>query len=278
MAVAPGRDPLAGVVRALRSYDLAGHPPGQHVGLPSAWLVLVVPVEQTLDLELPGTGVRAMTSCLAGLDDAPVTIHHDGTQRGIQADLSPLAVRRLFGVPAAELRGRAVELEDVLGRRTADELLERVHAADCWPARTAVLRAALSARLGADSPDGVRPELRRAWSLLARSGGRIPVRDVAADVGWSSKHLADCFRATVGTGPKTVARLVRFSRSVRLLGAGEGLADVAHRCGYADQPHLNREWARLAGTSPTRWLRDDVLANVQDRPGDDVEDDRHDLS
>jgi len=51
-------------------------------------------------------------------------------------------------------------------------------------------------------------------------------------------------------GPKAVARILRFQRALRLLSEGRALADVAYYCGFADQPHLNREFRALAGGTP----------------------------
>lgn len=51
---------------------------------------------------------------------------------------------------------------------------------------------------------------------------------------------------------------------------GYRIADAAARCGFADQSHLNREWIAFAGTSPTRWLRDDEIAFVQDGEAPDA--------
>ncbi len=67
-----------------------------------------------------------------------------------------------------------------------------------------------------------------------------------------------------GLGVKTAGRVARFSRSTDLVRSGRPLAEVAARCGYADQQHLSREWRGLAGTSPSRWLHDDALAFVHD--------------
>ena len=56
-------------------------------------------------------------------------------------------------------------------------------------------------------------------------------------------------------GPKAVARILRFQRALRLLSEGRALADVAYDCGFADQPHLNREWREISGYSPREYLR-----------------------
>ena len=77
------------------------------------------------------------------------------------------------------------------------------------------------------------------------------------------RHLQQQFAAEFGLTPKAVAKVSRFERPVPLVAAGgASLAEVAVRCGYADQGHLTRDWGTLAGTSPARWRRQDVLANV----------------
>ncbi len=250
----------------LHAYDVSGFPAGEHVGMPSSGITLVIPLGASLELSMPGTARRAMASCLAGLHDGPVTIHHQGTQRGVQLALTPLGLQRLLGVPAGAVAHQAVELADVLGGRAAGALLDRLAGEAGWPARLALVERELLRRLdsSADRARAHRPEVVRAWSMLSASGGTARVGDLAAEVGWSPRHLTDQFVAAVGTAPKVVGRIVRFERSVRLVGAGAALAEVAARCRYADQAHMTREWTRLAGTTPARWPRQDVLANVQD--------------
>lgn len=44
--------------------------------------------------------------------------------------------------------------------------------------------------------------------------------------------------------------MLRLQRVLSLLDAGLPLAEVAHRAGYADQPHLSRELRALTDRSP----------------------------
>jgi len=275
------RAALAAYVRSLRHYDIDGFPAGDHVGLPSTAVTLVIPVDEPLDLSMPQLTRRRLSVCLGGLHDGPATIHHNGTQRGVQAALSPLHLGRLLGVPAREVTGQAVELGDVLGQRAAETLLDRLTAESEWPLRRQMVAEVLLRQLDRhERRRGVRPEVERAWAQLSASGGTARIRDVAADVGWSTRHLVQEFSAAVGLAPKTVARIMRFERSTALVanGHGHGLALVAARCGFADQAHMTREWRRLAGTTPGRWLHEDVLANVQDSSGTLREDRRHDTT
>jgi AraC-like DNA-binding protein len=100
------------------------------------------------------------------------------------------------------------------------------------------------------------PEVAWAWRRLLDSGGAIPIGRLAAEVGWSHKHLITQFRQQVGLRPKTAARLVRFDRVWRRLDQSGGRpewADLAHDAGYADQAHLIREFRRFTGMTPTQF-------------------------
>lgn len=66
--------------------------------------------------------------------------------------------------------------------------------------------------------------------------------------------------------PKALGRVVRFQRAVDLLKASptRSLAHLAALTGYADQPHLNREFRAMTGMSPTGWMAAEDLPFVQD--------------
>src|SRR5687768_8357474 len=54
------------------------------------------------------------------------------------------------------------------------------------------------------------PEVGRAWERLVASAGTVPIGQLAAEVGWSHKHLIARFLQQVGVRPKTADRLLRF--------------------------------------------------------------------
>jgi len=57
--------------------------------------------------------------------------------------------------------------------------------------------------------------------------------------------------------------MIRFHHACRLAQAGatRDWAATAAESGYADQSHLNREFAALAGESPTAWARRMALSD-----------------
>jgi AraC-like DNA-binding protein len=101
--------------------------------------------------------------------------------------------------------------------------------------------------------------------MIFASGGRLRMTTVAAHVAWSRRHLSEQFRMSTGITPKQAARIARFEAARRLLLSSRrpSLAEVAMLSGFADQPHLAREWRTFAGCSIGTWLREE-LPFIQD--------------
>lgn len=198
----------------------------------------------------PEAGDR-QASFAAGLHAGPVSIQSDGRAECLQVDLSPLGAYCVLGGAVADMAARIVDLGGVLGAEGL-RLRERLGAVACWDSRFDLAEAFVESR-AAHRPS---PEIAFAYRTLAGAGGNIRVGAVAEEVGWSRKHLVARFWAEVGLGPKAVARVMRFRRACRLARAGtDGWALIAAECGYADQAHLARDFAALAGEPPTAWAR-----------------------
>jgi AraC-like DNA-binding protein len=157
----------------------------------------------------------------------------------------------VLGVPADALTDARVPLADVWPARRVRELSERLAAAD-GAGRGAVLEAALRDRLGGNRPP-VEPWVPAAVAALAE--GR-PVAAVAGELGVSERQLRRRSGAAFGYGPKTLTRVLRLRRALRLA-RRPGLtgAAVAAAAGYADQAHLARDVRALAGVPLTALLR-----------------------
>jgi AraC-like DNA-binding protein len=101
-------------------------------------------------------------------------------------------------------------------------------------------------------------------SLLGRAGramrhatGTLPVSQVAAAAHTTVRTLERNFKQAAGHTVKNVSSLMRFEqvRNHLLLHAATDMARLAHQLGYADQGHLNREFKRYSGTTPTAFVR-----------------------
>jgi AraC-like DNA-binding protein len=220
----------------------------------TAGLVVIVDLDDGWSVEGERFG-----SFAGGMYARPVRVRHEGSCRGVQFDVEPVAARALLGVPAGELRERTVGLEDLLGAE-ARRLAERLHEAPDAAARFRLLDGALRHALERAGPPAA-PDVDRAWALLRACAGRMRVDELAAAVGCSRRHLAKRFAAEVGVSPKAAARLIRFEAVRHRLGDAP-LARLAAEHGFADQAHLAREFAALAGRPPSQFpfVQDDAAA------------------
>jgi AraC-like DNA-binding protein len=252
-------------------YHQAGLEAGRHRGLPSPYLTVIITFDEPLTIAIHPDSRQSpghYDTLVAGLHTSPAMIVHPGRQAGIQLGLHPLGARALLGMPAGELANSDVDGTDVLGS-AARELRERVWAAASWPERFAAVDDVLLSRACFERT--VPAEVAHAWQRLLSSGGAVAVSDLAAEVGWSSRHLTERFRTETGLGPKAAARVVRFDAARRCLqrrivgNQRAALADLAVAFGYYDQAHFAREFGDFAGCPPSAWVVEE-FRNVQGSP------------
>jgi AraC-like DNA-binding protein len=79
--------------------------------------------------------------------------------------------------------------------------------------------------------------------------------DLALVAGLSPFHFIRCFREQVGLTPLAYRNQCRVAEARRLLLQGLPLAATALEVGFSDQSHLTRQFQRLVGTSPARYLQ-----------------------
>ena len=126
----------------------AGASPGSHEGA-------VVFVTWGAPLEVHAGGVTAwFRAFVAGVHDQPARVAHAGSQDAIGVHLRAPGAFTLLGVPGADLANRCLDLEDVLGHRRAEALVERLWGAQTPSGRIALVEATLADRL-ASSPNAI---------------------------------------------------------------------------------------------------------------------------
>lgn len=263
LVAAPPAPALRGVVRRYHGYrETAADPaadPVRRAELPTGDVVMI------LNLGAPwlvGDDRRPdalFDSFVAGVDDARSFVTAAGPAQCLQIDFTPIGAYRVFRRPMADLARRVTRLDD-LAARWAEDLVGRLREAAGWAARFDLVDAAIARRLdGARAPA---PGLVHAWRRLEAADGLVAMGTLAAELGWSRKHLATRFRDQIGVAPKTLARVLRFRRTVDRLDA-EAAADwagFAVECGYADQSHLIREFRALSGFTPGELIRRHMAA------------------
>jgi AraC family transcriptional regulator len=108
------------------------------------------------------------------------------------------------------------------------------------------------------SADGVLPrhKLRRVVEYIMENLGRSPtLEQMAAVVHLSPYHFARQFKAATGLAPHQYVIARRVERAQELLRTDRelGLAEVAFRCGFANQSHFCLHFRRIVGVTPRQF-------------------------
>jgi AraC-like DNA-binding protein len=191
----------------------------------------VIPADGCLDLILHGDQVH-----VAGPSTVWIPTRADGDTPTIGVRIAPGAARGLLNTDLSALRDRFVPLIDVVARARAVELADGL-------------------RRLANPVDGYGSGLEVApagWPMLVRLRARRgdPASAVQAELGWSARRFRRAMSGGFGYGYASLVRIERARRARELLTRGSGLAATAALAGYADQPHLTREFGRLVGVTP----------------------------
>jgi AraC-like DNA-binding protein len=226
---------------------------------PSTTVVLIIGLGPALGVIDPrdqgrDSAAAGHTSFMSGLYDSYVLIEARGTwQCGIQVNFTPLGAHQFLHLPMHLLSNRVIELDDLLGP-VARRLVERLQETPNWEARFALLDAFISARLA----EGRTPtaSVAWAWQRLHEADGCLGIGALAAELGCSQKHLIAQFHEQIGLPPKTVARILRFTRALLRLERSNNArwSEIALDCGYYDQAHFIRDFRTFTGSAPGDFL------------------------
>jgi AraC-like DNA-binding protein len=206
----------------------------------------VVP-DGCIDIYWTGVGLQ-----IAGPNTEVLTITMPGAAALAGVRFHPGVAGRWLDVSATELLNRHQPLKEVWERRAVDELSDRLANAASAAVVAATLEQALIARLPEVAPADPIVEATVAALSGAGTATKSVVGELIADFGWSERTLRRHCHEAFGYGPKTLERILRFQRFLRLLPTARvPLAVLASEAGYADQAHLGREVRRLSGQSPS---------------------------
>jgi AraC-like DNA-binding protein len=212
---------------------------------------------------------RGVGAYVAGPDTGPArpTIKPDTVIIGVR--FRPSAGGQVLKTPLSEIANQRVPVADLLptAARRLPPTLDPREAADRVLAITGGLVV------------GAAPDRAMARAAVLLRDPAVRAETVAAEVGLSERQFRRRSHAAACYGPKTLQRVLRFHRFVRLLDAASAdasgsadarrradahgpadvrvpdLAALAAQAGYADQAHLTRECAALSGFTPAALAR-----------------------
>lgn len=225
------------------------HRPSLRRECASAIVPIIVNFGPAYALRSPAHATQQHASFTAGLYDTWVDVAGATRADAVQVNLTPLAARRVLGVPMSVLANTSCAVDDLGGR----VLVEQLGNAATFAERVQRLDAFLMERLLRE-PAAPRA-VRYAYDTLVATAGQVRIEQLQHDTGLSPARLGAALRDACGMTPKQLAGVLRFEHAVRLARrAGRGSwSAIAFECGYADHAHLTRAFQRYAGESPRAW-------------------------
>jgi AraC-like DNA-binding protein len=243
---------LVGAVECFWSGTTGGSAtPIHHRVLPDGCMDLLFNFAATTDerVSVVGTMSRALTFVTTGPVD----------YLGVR--FRPGALPAFVDIDAAGLMDEQVSLADFWGAR-AGELWHRLAVATVVD-RVRRLREFLSdARRAATDPF-----INHCVGRIEAVRGELRIAALEATTGVTTRQLERKFARHVGVSPKLFARIVRFKAVAAAARASVHPPDwarLAAEFGFADQPHLAREFRAMSGLTPRQWLGD------EDQPAQNV--------
>lgn len=161
-------------------------------------------------------------------------------------------VYSLLGIPAAELSGAIIDMEDIWPQRTR-YLIEGMEQCSSIEERSNLLENFF--RNNRQHPSAGHPLVRAVLADLHCSPA-TSIHEIARHHRVSRRHLTRLFSQHVGLSPKTMGRLYRLKHIKSLLQQDRhtNLDHLSHRLGYYDQAHFIKDFRNYFGASPARYL------------------------
>jgi AraC-like DNA-binding protein len=226
------------------------------IAAPNGCAKLIIPYDNSIVAEAEGRVqvTRAHHMHFVGNRDVATRLHTSPQRTGfIAIEFRPHGAFPLFGVPMSDTANGLWDADEVFGAwsRTAQDLVNneaRVAAKISLIEHQLVLLLNRHRR-----PPGV---VDYCVATLRSTDGRMSIRDLERQTGYSRRYLARLFQQHVGLSPKRLAEIFRFQRFYRMWAAGASFDLVKTELydHYYDQSHFTREFKRMTGYPPERYV------------------------
>jgi AraC-like DNA-binding protein len=175
----------------------------------------------------------------------------------------PGAARHWLGLPIDQIFGRRIDLEQLWGTQVL-RLAEFAGEAGSAAGIARRLEAGLvrrSANLAYSHE-----QIRQIFAMLEADQTQRGVTALIDWFGLSARTLRRRCDGEFGYGAKTLERILRFQRFLKLAGESRAsqIADWALEAGYAGQAHLSREARRISALPPSRVVEQLIGRFVQE--------------
>jgi len=182
-----------------------------------------------------------------------INIESNGTTGLISVRFYPWGGYHFFSEPVSNFLDGTISSQKVWPDHY-DNLIKEVRNAQTHEARSVMVQQFLLARLEENHKND--NQLDKAVKLIRESKGQLSIEEIGHRTSHSKKQLERKFVPTIGTAPKTFARISRFLNICHHLEEHKTktLTELTYECGYYDQAHFIKEFREFSGFTPKEFF------------------------
>jgi AraC-like DNA-binding protein len=246
---------LKGYVEKLWVFESAGRVTDTDLKLivPNDRLKIAIPYKNEIVVDVGGVVhlTKEHTFTLTGIMDMPfqMDIASDDASGTICAEFSPLGAYCFFPIALSEVRNKVISVSEILNGR-AYYWEERISNAVAIEDKVILFQQFLCAQVPGGAEDKV---FEFCVDRIRNSVGKITVRDLEKQTGYSSRWLNMKFADRLGISPKNLASLIRFKHYYEALcnpGKTKLTNPKPYYQHYYDQAHFIKDFKRFTGLTP----------------------------
>ena len=159
----------------------------------------------------------------------------------------PWGAAPFLGPCAREFTDQLVDMKSVFKPGLVSATLEKIAGASQTASRILAVLDFLAALRAERHADAL---AREAACRVNQAAGQLTIEALARSLHISRRQLTRRFQQTVGLGPKTFARVIRFQKAIGCLRSRNDWTRTLHLSGCYDQAHLIKEFHAFSGHSP----------------------------
>ncbi|HEY1055920.1 MAG TPA: AraC family transcriptional regulator [Emticicia sp.] len=201
--------------------------------------VVIVP-DGRIDLFLSKSATEPFHITLLGLETEPTQATIAPESLTFAISFRPLATEYVLNRTIADLLDNTLSLPTDFWDFNEDDLADFEHF--CQKA---------TYRIQAHLKEKIDERKRKLFRLIYESNGAMSVKELSANVYWTSRQINRYFTQQYGLSLKAYCNILRFRASFKQIKEGKLFPEQ----NFADQSHFIREIKKLSGVAPKEFLR-----------------------
>lgn len=215
--------------------------------LPDTSIVLAFRLKGKISSITPGERLQLPSSVITGLRKSSRIVNYEKNSSVLLVTFREAALPAFFKIPAHELFGQSISLNQLLSETEVVTLESRLSETQTNEESFRVVEKFLLKLLSEFTPDHL---ILNAVQQIKLSKGIISIKDLSSTLHISQDAFEKRFRKANGTGPKHFSSIVRFRNLISNYSSSVNFTEMAYDSGYFDQAHFIKNFKSFTGQTP----------------------------